>query len=67
MREDRAHDAAQEDGGREYSRVHAYLHRKEGDLSNAGYWYSRAGEAMPSGSLEEEWAELVQRLLAASA
>ncbi len=24
--------------------VHAYLHRKQGDTSNAGYWYERAGK-----------------------
>ncbi len=40
--------------------MHAYLHRKEGDLGNAGYWYSRAGRPMPATSvtLETEWAEL---------
>ena len=35
--------------------IHAYLHRKEGDLGNAGYWYSRAGRNMPDMALEEEW------------
>jgi len=43
--------------------VHAYLHRKEGDLSNANYWYRRAGKPMPSYSLEKEWEELVDGLL----
>jgi hypothetical protein len=41
------------------ARVHAYLHRKEGDLSNAGYWYRKAGQSRPIVSLEEEWEELV--------
>lgn len=35
--------------------IHAYLHRKEGDLNNAGYWYNRAGRPMPSCSLKDEW------------
>lgn len=39
--------------------VHAYLHRKEGDLSNADYWYRRAGKPSVSYSLEREWRELV--------
>lgn len=44
--------------------VHAYLHRKEGDLNNAGGWYRRAGKPMPSTSLEEEWEMIAQTLLA---
>ena len=44
--------------------VHAYLHRKEGDLSNAGHWYRRAGKAMSSQSLEAEWEAIAQALLA---
>lgn len=62
---DRAHNCAQEDHGRDGSWVHAYLHRKEGDLGNAGYWYSRAGRKMPpqSVTLEAEWAELAQALV----
>src|SRR5579863_3506122 len=40
----RAHESAQQDEGPAGSWVHAYLHRKEGDGSNAGYWYSRAGK-----------------------
>ncbi|MCD4731360.1 MAG: hypothetical protein K8R74_12215 [Bacteroidales bacterium] len=35
--------------------IHAYLHRKEGDLGNAGYWYARANKNIPEQSLEEEW------------
>lgn len=35
--------------------IHAYLHRKEGDLGNAGYWYARANKSKPNQSLEEEW------------
>ncbi|MHB8901824.1 MAG: hypothetical protein ACYC6Y_23970 [Thermoguttaceae bacterium] len=40
------------------ARIHAYLHRKEGDLGNAQYWYRRAGTVMPDWDLEREWNEL---------
>ena len=40
--------------------VHAYLHRKEGDVWNADYWYRRAGRSRPDVSLQDEWKELVQ-------
>jgi hypothetical protein len=43
--------------------VHAYLHRKEGDIWNADYWYNRAGKKRPSASLAEEWEQLVQNFL----
>jgi hypothetical protein len=43
--------------------VHAYLHRKEGDASNANYWYRRAGKKMPEYSLQKEWEEIVTALL----
>lgn len=60
-----AHTCAQEDGGRDGSWVHAYLHRKEGDLANAGYWYARAGRPRPAAgvTLEAEWAEIARVLL----
>ena len=44
--------------------VHAYLHRKEGDLSNAGYWYRRAGKPPKSGPLDDEWEEIARALIA---
>ncbi len=44
--------------------VHAYLHRKEGDSSNARYWYSRAGRPFYEGSLDAEWQALAEELLA---
>lgn len=43
--------------------IHAYLHRKEGDISNAGYWYKKAGKQRPSVSLDKEWEEIVTALL----
>jgi hypothetical protein len=44
--------------------VHAYLHRKEGDLSNAGGWYRRAGRPVATVSLEAEWTAIAEALLA---
>jgi len=38
--------------------IHAYLHRKEPDLSNASYWYSRAKKPMPDYSFDKEWQEI---------
>jgi hypothetical protein len=59
----RAHESAQQDGGVEGSWVHAYLHRKEGDQSNATYWYKRAGKPVCRESLEKEWISIVTGLL----
>ena len=59
----KAHESAQQDEGPAGAWVHAYLHRKEGDLSNAGYWYGRAGKPMARGSLDEEWTEISAALL----
>lgn len=64
---DRAHSVAQQDEGETGSAVHAYLHRKEGDLRNAGGWYSRANREMPAISLEEEWQALADEMLVAQA
>jgi len=58
---DRAHEMIQASNGPAAERVHAYLHRKEGDQGNAAYWYSRVGEVKPNSSLDEEWAALVRR------
>src|ERR1700761_49196 len=64
---DRAHEIAQdESGGRDAAWVHAYLHRKEGDAGNAGYWYSRARQPHARTSLEEEWRQIVTALLGRS-
>jgi len=62
-----AHTASQEDPGRDGSWVHAYLHRKEGDLANAGYWYAKARRPMPEPgiALEAEWDAIAQALLEA--
>lgn len=62
-----AHSAVQQDEqDRDCCWVHAYLHRKEGDIGNAGYWYSRAGRAMPGKGVtfETEWADIARTLVA---
>ena len=60
---DRAHALAQKEGGRMGAAVHAYLHRKEGDLGNADYWYQRAARTRPATRLATEWSALVRELL----
>ncbi len=59
---DRAHACAQEQDDAAGAAVHAYLHRKEGDLANAGYWYARAGRPVFAGTLGEEWAALSKEI-----
>jgi hypothetical protein len=60
---EQAHESAQQDEGPAGSWVHAYLHRKEGDSSNAAYWYRRAGKPASQSPLEQEWLEITQSLL----
>ena len=57
-----AHSIAQEIPTVQGSAVHAYLHREEGVLWNADYWYSRAGRKRPDIPLEEEWQSLVKEM-----
>ena len=58
-----AHEHAQEREDGPGMNVHAYLHRKEGDRSNANYWYRRAGVTASEQTLDAEWEELVRRFL----
>ena len=60
---DKAHGAAQSDNGAEAAWVHALLHRQEGDLSNAAYWYRRADREVRTDTLEAEWEAIVTELL----
>ncbi len=59
----RAHDLVQKAPSRACDRVHAYLHRKEGDEGNARYWYHQLGIVKPSQTVEEEWLSLVKEFL----
>ena len=61
---DRAHKIVQDESDAGAAWVHAYLHRVEGDLGNAGYWYRRAGRTMPQGDLAAERDAIVTVLLA---
>ena len=58
----RAHGLAQSQADETGAWVHAYLHRVEGDQSNADHWYRRAGKPRSSATLAEEWAEIVAAL-----
>jgi len=60
---DEAHKIAQDQDTPDSAWVHAYLHRVEGDLGNAGYWYRQAGKPVATGSLETEWELMVSALL----
>jgi len=57
----KAHDIADGGNSKNLERIHAYLHRKEGDSWNANYWYQRSGDKMPQISLEEEWELLAKK------
>ena len=60
---EKAHNIAQDTSSADGSWIHAYLHRVEGDLGNAGYWYQRAGKPVARTSHEEEWEQIVNALL----
>ena len=61
---DAAHGIAQTgEGEPSYDWVHAHLHRVEGDLGNAGYWYRRAGKPMPQGDLAAEREAIITAML----
>ena len=59
----RAHETVQDLHTAEAAWVHAYLHRKEGDASNARYWYDRARQPVCRVTLDEEWAQIADALL----
>ena len=61
---DKAHGCAQEQDDDAGAWVHAYLHRREGDAANAGYWYRRAGKAASTTALAQEWEAIATALLA---
>ena len=59
----RAHAIVMDAGGPDAAWVHAYLHRVEGDLPNARYWYRQAGRAAAAGPLDAEWEAIAAALL----
>jgi hypothetical protein len=59
----KAHELAQAVDDADGAWVHAHLHRVEGDLGNAGYWYRRAGQPMADGPLQAEWTAIAETLL----
>jgi len=62
----KAHAIVQDIESADAAWVHAYLHRREGDIGNARYWYRRAGRPESKEPLETEWARVAEELLAAS-
>jgi hypothetical protein len=60
---DAAHKIMQDESSADAAWVHAYLHRVEGDLGNAGYWYRQAGQPVAKDSLETEWERIASALL----
>lgn len=58
-----AHKIIQDVDDKNAAWIHAYLHRKEGDISNADYWYRRAGKKLPAITLQKEWEEIVLQML----
>jgi hypothetical protein len=62
---DEAHRIVQDEPTADAAWVHAYLHRVEGDIGNAGYWYRRAGKPVAEGPLETEWERISSALLGA--
>lgn len=60
---EKSHNIIQDIETKEAAHIHAYLHRKEGDVWNADYWYARAGKKRPDVTLEDEWRELINAYL----
>ncbi len=61
----RAHRVVMDESGADCAWVHAYLHREEGDLDNAGFWYRQAGREPAQGELAAEWVLIAAALLQA--
>lgn len=59
----KSHEIVQDIDNKEAALIHAYLHRKEGDIGNADYWYHRAGTKRTHLSIEDEWVTLVGKFL----
>ena len=61
---DKAHKLVMDDSSGDAAWVHAYLHRVEGDLPNARYWYRQAGRPAAEVALDAEWCAITEALLA---
>jgi hypothetical protein len=61
---DRAHKIVMDESGGDCAWVHAYLHRVEGDLGNARYWYGQAQRPVARDALASEWAAIASEILA---
>lgn len=60
---DEAHELIGDASDKDTAWVHAYLHRREGDLNNARYWYNRSNQPESKLSLDEEWNQIASQLL----
>ena len=60
---DKAHRLVMDEASRDAAWVHAYLHRVEGDIGNAHYWYRQARRTPADGGLDAEWEALVVALI----
>ncbi len=60
---EKSHSIAQDIDNANGAWIHAYLHRFEGDVSNARYWYRLAGKEMPSSTFPQELEHLIQFFL----
>lgn len=58
-----AHRLIQDIPDKHAARIHAYLHRKDGDEGNARYWYHKADTSFPDQTAEQEWQTLVEMFL----
>ena len=59
---DMAHNIVQDINTNTASWIHAYLHRLEGDLSNANYWYNRAGKKCSTETLQFELNNIIKSI-----
>jgi hypothetical protein len=60
---EKAHRIVMNGHDRDCAWVHAYLHRLEGDLDNAKYWYRQARRKPATHELASEWSEIAAALL----
>ncbi|MGZ5218993.1 MAG: hypothetical protein ACXWC7_02910 [Chitinophagaceae bacterium] len=60
---EQSHNIIQDVNDKNAAWIHAYLHRKEGDIWNADYWYGKAGKKRPPVSLQQEWENIVTALM----